>query len=132
MEFLRLSTQRIMCIFSLIKNFLRYAQILPRQLLHKTSTHLLQVLHGFSFVSHGKKKRLKKFQTFQLNCFPYIAGKVKRSYGVTRFGVHLKRNISEWSTTVCTTSRRIRRDGSSNLYYDIQKLGDSFELASNS
>lgn len=65
---------------------------------------------GTVFVDNIQKSSEKKnlFQTLKLNCFPYIAGKVKRSYGVTRFSVHLKRNISKWSTTVCTLTR-IRR-----------------------
>ena len=110
MEFHRLSTQPIMCIFSLTKNFLRYAAILRQQLLHKTSTHLLQVICFVVFFDE-----MLKLEISQLNCFPYIGGKVKRSYGVTRFGVRLKRNISEWSTTVCTLAR-IRRMDRQMLY----------------
>ena len=107
MESHRLSTQRIMCIFSRIKNFLRYAQIPQRQFLHETLTHLLQVRFSLT-ISKSQSEKKNLFQTLKLNCFPYIAGKVKRSYGVTRFSVHLKRNISKWSTTVCTLTR-IRR-----------------------
>ena len=99
MESHKLSTQRIMCIFSLIKNFLRYAQILRRQPLHEIFTQLLQVRFCW-IMCRSEKQNL--FQTPKLNCFLCITGKVKRSYGVIPFGVHLKRNISKWSTTVCT------------------------------
>ena len=78
-----------MCIFLLI-------QILSS--LHEILMHLLEVN---SFVTYAKCDFLKRnlIPNHQLNCFPYIAGKVKISYGMSC--VHVKRNISEWSITVC-------------------------------
>lgn len=51
MESHRLSTQRIMCIFSLIKNFFLYASTLRRQPHYReqTLTHLSQVLFSLTY-----------------------------------------------------------------------------------
>ena len=101
-----------MCIFLLV-------QILSS--LHEILMHLLEVN---SFVtSYAKCDFLKRnlIPNHQLNCFPYIAGKVKLSYGMSC--VHVKRNISEWSITVCTTSR-ITKDRSSMLYMMFRRSGN--------
>jgi hypothetical protein len=127
MESHRLSTQRIMCIFSLLKNFLLYAQVLHRQPHHheQTLTYLSQVLF------------------FSLTCAKW---KLIPNSSWTAFPASRTRprDLMAWLASV-SIRRRVYQNGQQQyaqfrikrwivncVYDDIQKLGVSYESVSSS
>lgn len=125
MESHRLSTQRIMCIFLLIKSFLPYAQTLRQQAHHReqTLTRLSQVLVRLTYA------RWKLILIASWTDFP-------TSRARPRDPMAWLASVPIWRGVYCNGQQQYAqfriRWWIVNVVYDIQKLGASCESASNS